>query len=42
MEMEMPRNEEKGIKEQCLYTLQFANDQAIIGNDRKDIGRKGI
>jgi len=25
------------LREQCLYTLQFADDQAIIANDKEDI-----
>jgi hypothetical protein len=28
---------EIGLKEQCLYTLQFADDQTVITNDREDI-----
>jgi hypothetical protein len=27
----------RGLKEQCIYTFQFANDQAVITNDREDI-----
>jgi len=25
------------ISLQCLYTFQFAHDQAVIANDRKDM-----
>jgi len=29
-------------EEQCLYILQFADDQMVIANDRKDIEYMGI